>query len=220
MVQPLYYIWHINDNLESQAKALYNKIPMDNATEIALKDFTDFQEGPGIRNWQFVSNGIPFVNIRCLQDGDINISSCNKISEVEASTTYKHFLLRPNDIIISTSGTLGKLAIIRQDHLPLCLNTSIIRFTPKISESDYSYLLYYLKSNEFSNQLLTMATGSAQLNFGPSHIQKMSILLPNLKIRQEFDEIVRPLVIAQSRNLIEIKKITHLLSSLLSNLSR
>ena len=36
-----------------------------------LQDFIKFQEGPGIRNWQYVEkDGINFLNIRCIQNND------------------------------------------------------------------------------------------------------------------------------------------------------
>ena len=34
---------------------------------IKLEDFAFYQEGPGIRNWQYVdSDGVKFINIRCI----------------------------------------------------------------------------------------------------------------------------------------------------------
>ena len=187
---------------------------------IPLEDFVNFQEGPGIRNWQFVNEGIPFVNIRCLLNNDIDTSICNKISYEEASTIYKHFMLNVDDIIMSISGTLGKVAIIREDHLPLCLNTSIMRFTPKIQREDYAYLLYYLLSNEFTECLLSQATGSAQLNFGPTHIKKLNISLPNATKRCEYYRLVMPLIETQNKNKREIRILDQLRTNCLSILSR
>ena len=50
---------------------------------IDLKDFIKFQEGPGIRNWQYVENGTKFVNIRCIQGNDLNLENANMISNEE-----------------------------------------------------------------------------------------------------------------------------------------
>ena len=180
----------------------------------------NYQEGPGIRNWQLVDDGIPFVNIRCLVNNDIDTTICNKISYQEASTTYKHFMLNVGDIIMSISGTLGKIAIIREEHLPLCLNTSIMRFTPKIQKDDYAYLLYYLSSTEFANCLMSQATGSAQLNFGPTHIKRLTVNLPSKEQRILFNRLVMPLIIAQNTNKREIKLLEQLMANCLAILSR
>ena len=210
----------INDNLETQARTLFKQLQADLPITIPLEEFVNYQEGPGIRNWQFVEEGIPFVNIRCLINNDIDTTICNKISHQEASTTYKHFMLNVGDIIMSISGTLGKIAIIREEHLPLCLNTSIMRFTPKIQKEDYSYLLYYLSSNEFANCLLSQATGSAQLNFGPTHIKRLTVNLPSEEQRTRFNHLVMPLINAQNINKREIKLLEQLRANCLAILSR
>ncbi|MEG2929838.1 MAG: restriction endonuclease subunit S, partial [Oscillospiraceae bacterium] len=55
------------------------------------------------------------------------------------------------------------------------------------------YFMYYLKSDDFKNQLERQIVGSAQLNFGSSHLKKMHIPLPPLdeqkKIANELDKI-------------------------------
>ena len=71
-----------------------------------FEEMVFFQEGPGIRNWQYVPKGIPFVNIRCLVDGRLDRSAMSHISEEEALGKYKHFLLDPEDYVVSSSGTL------------------------------------------------------------------------------------------------------------------
>ena len=210
----------INDNLEAQAITLFKELQSNLPLSIPLEEFVNYQEGPGIRNWQLVDDGIPFVNIRCLVNNDIDTTICNKISYQEASTTYKHFMLNVGDIIMSISGTLGKIAIIREEHLPLCLNTSIMRFTPKIQKDDYAYLLYYLSSTEFANCLMSQATGSAQLNFGPTHIKRLTVNLPSKEQRILFNRLVMPLIIAQNTNKREIKLLEQLMANCLAILSR
>ena len=101
-----------------------------------LPNIFDFLEGPGIRNWQYTNDekGIRFINIRCIIDGDLNVETANRLTEEEALGKYKHFSLQEDDIVLSSSGTLGRYAIVRKEHLPLNLNTSVIRFK--------SYLLF------------------------------------------------------------------------------
>ena len=42
-----------------------------------LPEMFDFKEGPGIRNWQYTNSdeGTRFINIRCIQDGDLSIAT-------------------------------------------------------------------------------------------------------------------------------------------------
>ncbi len=160
-----------------------------------MSDVIFFQEGPGIRNWQYVSaNGVKFINIRCIADGDINTSTANMISTEEAYGKYAHFLLQPYDIVMSCSGTLGRYAIVREDHLPLCLNTSVIRFRPKAFDEDYSFVYGYMTSKEFLQQQSLMANGSAQVNFGPTHLKQIHMTLPPVQVRKDFHRVVMPMI--------------------------
>ncbi len=102
---------------------------------VPLQDVVYFQEGPGLCNWQFGNCGIPFLNIRTITDeGFIDKSLCQYVKQEEFEGKYEHFLLDEGDFVVSSSGTLGKLAEVRGQDLPLMLNTSVIRFRSLDSE--------------------------------------------------------------------------------------
>lgn len=191
----------INKNLEQQIQELYKEWFITNREanwqRIPLSDIIFFQEGPGIRNWQYVEDGVKFINIRCINNGLIDTSTANKISLEEASGKYSHFMLEPYDIVMSCSGTLGRYAIVLPQNLPLCLNTSVIRFRPKQYKDDYSFVYGYMTSKEFLNQQITMANGSAQVNFGPTHLKKIEIVEPPVETRKKFNDLVFPLIETQ-----------------------
>jgi type I restriction enzyme S subunit len=150
----------------------------------ALSDLVYFQEGPGLRNWQYREKGIPFVNIRCIRDGRLLRSDMTCLDESEVKEKYEHFLLDAGDYVVSSSGTLGRLAEVFESDLPCMLNTSVIRFRPKSHDSiDRRYLRYFLTSSYFEQQILAFANGSAQLNYGPSHLKRMGIVVPPKNIQ-------------------------------------
>ena len=183
---------------------------------IKLEDFAFYQEGPGIRNWQYVdSDGVKFINIRCINDNDMQLDDANMISKEEAYGIYKHFMVQEDDILVSTSGTLGRLAIARKEHLPLCMNTSVIRFRPLVKEN-YPYLFCFLMSDEFKNLIISMANGSAQLNFGPTHIKKINLLLPEENELKSFNAFAQPLINKHKDLLSKIDKLKSTKSLLLN----
>ena len=212
----------INNNLEQQIKALYNKFFVDTQNsewnEVPFSKLIFFQEGPGIRNWQYVDEGVKFINIRCINNGNINTTTANKISKEEAYGKYNHFLLEPYDIVMSCSGTLGRYAIVQEEHLPLCLNTSVIRFRPAQNKFDYSFVYGYMTSSEFLNQQIMMANGSAQVNFGPTHLKQIVIKEPPIEIRKQFNEIVFPILNNMICNRSENSKLALLRDTLLPKL--
>ena len=172
--------------------------------EYKFSDIFYFQEGHGIRNWQYVDKGTNFINIRCINNGDINTTSMNKISNEEANGIYKHFLLKEWDFIMSMSGTLGRYAIVRKEHLPLCLNTSVIRFYPKLDFFYYSFMYAYLTSKEFISSITQLANGSAQQNVGPTHLKTLTVKVPDEEELKQFHNkifpVIKKIILVRSEN--------------------
>lgn len=149
-----------------------------------LSEVCWFQEGPGVRNTQFTSSGVKLLNGTNIFQGEINLDTTDRfISVKEAFGPYAHFLAESGDIVIASSGVTidkfhEKVAFVKNDHLPLCMNTSTIRFKPFTGRLDSLFLFQVLMSDVFKRQIGSQATGSAQLNFGPSHVAKVEISLP------------------------------------------
>mgnify|MGYP004602754867 CR=1 FL=1 len=163
-------------------------------TWVSIPDVLFFQEGPGVRNTQYTTEGVKLLNVANLVDGKIDLSTSDRyISEEEAYGKYKHFLCDAGDFIIASSGIKveyidKKMGFVDDTMLPLCMNTSTIRF--KVLDEKklrIRYFMYYLKSQNFKEQLFRHITGSAQLNYGPSHLKKM--IMPLISVGKQ-DEIV------------------------------
>ncbi|WP_217948693.1 abortive infection family protein [Bacteroides acidifaciens] len=226
----------INDNLEQQAQALFKAWFVDFEpfrggkfvdSELGMipegwniqpiSSIFNFQEGPGIRNWQYVNNGTKFINIRCINNDIINIQDANMISDEEAQGKYAHFMLKENDIVISCSGTLGRKALVLKEYLPLCLNTSVIRFTPRINRQ-LGFLYGYLGSSLFLNKQIELASGSVQANFGPIHLKGMSIAIPDNNVLNQFSDIVNSIIQKKKNIISESLRLTNLRDSILPKL--
>lgn len=173
-----------------------------NKTEVKIPEILFFQEGPGVRNTQYTSSGVKLLNVANLVDGKVDLSTSYRyISEDEAYGKYRHFLCDEGDFIVASSGIKvdyidKKMGFISREMLPLCMNTSTIRF--KVldgSKLNIKYFMYFLKSTAFKKQLAKQITGSAQLNYGPSHLKQMTFPLIDIKIQndlvQKLDSIMR-----------------------------
>ena len=171
-------------------------------TWVKIPEVLFFQEGPGVRNTQYTTEGVKLLNVANLVEGKVDLSTSDRyISESEAYGKYRHFLCDVGDFVVASSGIKvdyidKKMGFIDESMLPLCMNTSTIRF--KVLDENrlrIRYFMYYLKSRHFKQQLFREITGSAQLNYGPSHLKKMSIPLINIKKQ---DEIIACMDVIQS----------------------
>jgi len=192
-------IWGLfPDRLDEDGKPEgWERLPLDQSF--------DFLEGPGIRNWQYTNSesGVRFINIRCIKNNDLVLGTANRIADDEANGKYRHFHLAENDIVVSTSGTLGRWAIVRKSHLPLMLNTSVIRFRPLTQITNLSFLWQFISNPSFMKELEMRASGSVQKNFGPMHLRQMSVLYPGEKVIKAFAGLCTPNLEAWLRNLDE-----------------
>ncbi len=155
-----------------------------------LPDIIWYQEGPGVRNYQFTSAGVKLFNGTNIENGRICLDKTSRyISEREAYGWYSHFLADAGDIVIACSGISvsrfdEKVGVLSSEHLPLCMNTSTMRFKIASPRLHKEYFRHFLRSQLFKNQISGKATGSAQLNFGPAHVRAVLIPLPT-KAEQE-----------------------------------
>ena len=171
-----------------------------------LSDFFWFQEGPGVQTQQFTSSGVKLFNGSNIQAGFITLANTSRfISDEEAYGRYKHFLADEGDLVIASSGIAvdkfdEKIAFLAAEHLPICMNTSTIRFKSIDKNTDIRFLRYFMMNALFKNQIRRQITGSAQLNFGPTHLKKCIVALPPI---DEQKEIARCLTSVE----VEIEKI-------------
>ncbi len=155
----------------------------------SFAEVVHFQEGPGVRNWQFRDSGVKLINVKNIVDGTLVTMNTNRyLSPEEAENKYSHFLLNEGDYVMASSGvTWGKIAEVTRSHLPLCLNTSMIRLRPKDRRLTKAFLRLFIDSRAFRSQIDRLITGSAQPNFGPSHLRALNIPLPPLRLQESLE---------------------------------
>ena len=148
-----------------------------------VRNFADvvfLQEGPGIRKYEYAEDGYPMINVRCVQNGYIDMSSSRNAKMELATNKWKHFQVDAGDILFTISGTIGRSAIVQEEDLPLLMNTSVVRFKPIDENLDRRFLYHIVRSQSFVDSLIDQSTGTAIKNVGPSHLKKMKISYPSL----------------------------------------
>lgn len=161
---------------------------------VDLKDYVFFQEGPGLRKWQWTEVGMKVINVtNILADGSVDISNTSRfISLDEFKEKYSHFAIDAGDVVVASSGnTYGKVGRIKGCHLPIMMNTSVIRFRPiNPNKLHPDYLYAFLRSDFFRGQIERFVVGSAQPNFGPTHVRLMHLIMPEWEHQRRIASIV------------------------------
>lgn len=93
---------------------------------------------------------------------------------------WSHFAVEVGDLLLSTSGTLGRVSIATDAVRGGIPYTGIIRMRPANEDIDAGFIRYFLTSPLFGQQAMASAAGSVLKHFGPSHLREMSFPLPPL----------------------------------------
>lgn len=96
----------------------------------------------------------------------------------------KRFEVKPNDIIMSCSGTMGKTAIVPEHAKKGIINQALLKLTPQKKLSSV-FLKIYMDSREFQIKLLGNVGGAAIQNVASVKVlQEILIPLPPIEVQQ------------------------------------
>ncbi len=174
-----------------------------------------YQVKPGT-NYQpkRISHGIPFLNVKCISNGYIDTSDAKLISEVDYSKVHKTWQPEAHDLLISRIGTLGLVAVIREEDLPIAVHYNFIEIKPKTVPYEAMYFL--LKSKGFQTAYHGLAKQSVQEYVTIDEVASLQIPLPDDITL--FSEALIPLYKLIENNQRETKYLVQLRDSLLPRL--
>lgn len=113
---------------------------------------------------------------------------------LKKSKGLSRFFVKPNDLIISCSGTIGKISIISPNDPIGVINQALLILRLDLTKVDIRYVKYYL---ECFTELIVSSTGGAITNIEKREvIEQIKIPLPSLEeqariiaILDKFDEL-------------------------------
>jgi type I restriction enzyme S subunit len=144
-----------NKTLEALAETLFRQWFIEEADEswetYKLKELVKHVK-PGT-NFQpkRIEVGIPFINVRNLNNGFLDLTDTTKISKEEYLRVHKSWEPEENDVLISRIGTLGVVAVIQKCDLPVAVHYNMINLRAKLTS--YQFLYFLVKSQLFSQPL-------------------------------------------------------------------
>lgn len=147
-------------------------------------DLLDLLNGFAFKSKEYTSKGDFVIRIGNVQDGYVVL---NNPAYISADTLgAEKFQLESGDILMSLTGNVGRVGIIKEAHLPAVLNQRVAKITPKSASHCLSKWIYYLfKTPEIKESLINEARGAAQLNISGKDVLSLDVLLPPLSEQQE-----------------------------------
>lgn len=203
--------------LEETAQAIYkNVIEGNQCGEYSLKDMCSFQEGyvnPSQENAKYFDGNVKWLRANDVNGGFISNTSRTLTEEGFNSAGTSALLFCPQTIVITKSGTIGRLGILC-DYM--CGNRAVINIKPK--EEENLPLIFFLLKSKY-NELVDLAVGSAQANLYVPILASLRISLPDKKDISSFNIASKSLLELMKIKTIENQKLTEMKELLLSRLA-
>ena len=133
-----------------------------------------------------VSDGIPFINTGDLEDGHVNLVTCNKITR-EKYDDLGGAKLQLGDIVYCLRGTLGKNAYI-DNFNEGTVASSLVALRPK--DIDGRYLFHVLNSDIEYKQRVVHDEGAAQPNLSAKSVSEFIMPVPDIEEQKKISEFL------------------------------
>ncbi|MEI8015670.1 MAG: restriction endonuclease subunit S [Nitrospira sp.] len=143
------------------------------------------------------NSGFYFISCKDVLDGKIRYENARQITEADFIDTHKRTRLEPSDILITNSGTIGRMAIVPNNaltsHTTFQKSVAILKPLPNKVESRF---LYYQLQFDI-DRLKEFAGGAAQKNLLLRDLRAFPVELPPLPVQRRivgilsaYDELI------------------------------
>ena len=166
-----------------------------------LGEICDILNGFAFKSNEYVNNGIRIIRITNVKNGYIEDSDPKYYPESQ-EIYIQNSLLKENDILISLTGNVGRVAMLPAKFLPAALNQRVacLRIKKDV-KLDRNYLYYHLNNNIFEKNCINASKGIAQKNLSTEWLQNYTIKIPIMLYQNKISNILDKVT-----NLIELRK--------------
>lgn len=206
----------INDNLEQQARTLFNEyfidlkqIP-DGWSKGNLLHVADYRNGLAMQKYRPAEGemGLPVLKIKELRQGN-----CDATSELCSPNINPDYIVHDGDVIFSWSGSL----LVDLWCGGTCgLNQHLF----KVTSANYDKWFYYLWTKYYLDRFVAIASDKATTmgHIKREELSKAEVIIPSSQDYQEIGAALRPMIDLIIANRIENRKLAALRDMLLPKL--
>jgi type I restriction enzyme S subunit len=149
-----------------------------------LADLLEVQNGYAFSSKNYSESGHFLMRIGNVQNGYISTAD-PKFIKLPTDGSLQRFVLSEDDILVSLTGNVGRVGVIKAEHLPAALNQRVAKISiRKDSSATRELLLLFLCSDWFREELIGAGHGAAQQNVSTKDLVEIEIPIPPLPEQQ------------------------------------
>ena len=180
--------------------------------EKKLGEVLNFVMGNAFKSEDFVEDGLQLIRMGNLYNNQLQLNRTPVFLPKSFAKEYSQFLVRPRDLLMSMTGTLGKrdygfVIQIPEISSELLLNQRVLKIIPK-QNCTKEFMLQQLKNDIFLDKLYSIPGGTKQANLSTKDLKEIKISLPQLEEQQKIASCLSSLdelIVAQTEKVAQLK---------------
>ena len=167
---------------------------------------------------KYTTSGVNFVKVESVSHNSTLLPS--KFAYIDNITheSFKRSRLQDGDIVFSIAGSLGRLAIIKNEHLPANTNQALAIIRLKNDSIDTPFCVQQLKGETVQLELKKLQTVGAQPNLSLQQISDVLLRVPPLPEQQKIAAILTSVDDVIEKTQAQIDKLKDLKTGMMQEL--
>lgn len=196
MAQLLYREWFVNfrfpgyeqtSMVESELGLIPQHWTYDRLEDLSVQIIDGDRSKNYPKREEFLDTGVLFLNTKNIVDHKLDLSEANFVSE-EKYSTIKKGRAEPLDIIMTTRGSIGKVALFNCSNSKALINAQMLILRADNRVINQIFLFYSLRSDRGQKAITNFSSGSAQPQIPIVDLKKVKFLCPPIELQNSFAE--------------------------------
>ena len=179
--------------------------------KIKLGDACEILNGFAFKSENYVGSGIRVIRISNVQKGYIE-DNTPAFYPLETKGLEK-YMLEEDDLLISLTGNVGRVAILEKEFMPAALNQRVACLRLKTDKLSKRYLFHILNSDFFEKQCIQYSKGVAQKNMSTAWLKDYEILLYSKEQQELIADILDKMHLIKKLRYYELQKLDELVKA-------
>ena len=156
--------------------------------KIKLGDVCDILNGFAFKSDKYIENGIRIIRIANVQKGYIE-DNAPAFYPIDSAGLEK-YMLEEDDLLMSLTGNVGRVALLQKEMLPAALNQRVACLRLKTDRITKGFLFHILNSDFFEKNCVQSSNGVAQKNMSTEWLKDYEIPLYSIEEQLKITEVL------------------------------
>ena len=136
----------------------------------------------------YTSSGVPFISVKDVRNGRVNLDDCKFITRCEHNVLIQRCHPEPGDLLITKSGTIGRLAIVPDKEFSLFVSVALVKIQSAQAHISSRWLRYAFEHHIMGLNIDQQVKGGLLKNY---HLEDLRLARLPLCCVSEQEELVR-----------------------------